>query len=141
MIGDNAGGPLNVNGLAVLGGTSMLGGLSGGGTLAAASQGAVLVVNQANDATFSGKFLDGADPLSLIKQGSAALSLSGSNSFSGGTTLNAGRLNINSAAAACRRRHHHQRRHAWNTALRRSRPQLPCNRHGTAISPSPVPRI
>ena len=99
MIGDNAGGPLSVNGLAVLGGTSTLGGLSGGGTLAAASQGAVLVVNQATDATFSGKLLDGADPLSLIKQGSAALSLSGSSNFSGGTTLNAGRLNVNSAAA------------------------------------------
>ncbi len=99
MIGDNVGGPLNVNGLAVLGGTSTLGGLSGGGTLASASQGGVFVVNQANDATFSGKLLDGADPLNLIKQGSAALSLSGSNSFSGGTTLNAGRLNVNSSAA------------------------------------------
>ena len=99
MIGDNAGGPLNVNGLAALGGTSTFGGLNGGGTVAAASQGAVLVVNQTTDATFSGKLLDGADPLSLIKLGSAALSLSGSSSFSGGTALNAGRLNLNSAAA------------------------------------------
>ncbi len=99
MVGDNAGGPLNVNGLAVLGGTSTLGGLSGGGTVAAASHGAALVVNQLSDATFSGKLLDGADPLSLTKLGSAALSLSGSSSFSGGTTLNAGRLNVNSAAA------------------------------------------
>ena len=97
MIGDNAGGPLNVNGLAALGGTSTFGGLSGSGTVAAMSQSAGVVVNQTADGTFSGKLLNGAGLLSLTRQGSAALTLGGANNFSGGTTLAAGRLNINNA--------------------------------------------
>jgi autotransporter-associated beta strand protein/T5SS/PEP-CTERM-associated repeat protein len=99
MIADNAGGPLTVNGLAQLGGTSTIGGLSGSGTVSATSQGLALVINQTADGTFTGKLLNGANALSLTKQGSAALALSGSNNFSGGTTLAAGKLNVNNAGA------------------------------------------
>ncbi len=54
-----------------------------------------------NGSTFSvgGVIGDSGSGFSLTKAGAGALTLSGSNTFSGGVTLNAGTLNINNAAA------------------------------------------
>ncbi|MBL7859819.1 MAG: autotransporter-associated beta strand repeat-containing protein, partial [Cyclobacteriaceae bacterium] len=55
-----------------------------------------LVTTNANTLTVGGVIAGG---FSLAKAGAGALSLSGANTFSGGTTLNAGTLNINDASA------------------------------------------
>jgi fibronectin-binding autotransporter adhesin len=49
--------------------------------------------------TISAVLADGASPAGLIKNGSGTLTLSGSNTFSGGVTLNSGRLFITNAKA------------------------------------------
>ncbi len=48
---------------------------------------------------FSGAIADGAGTLALVKVGSGTLMLSGSNGYSGGTTISGGTLNINADAA------------------------------------------
>jgi fibronectin-binding autotransporter adhesin len=53
--------------------------------------------NGTNDYAISGGAIAGI--ASLVKNGSKALTLSGANSYTGGTTLNAGTLNIDNAAA------------------------------------------
>jgi fibronectin-binding autotransporter adhesin len=62
-----------------------------GGTLA------TLTVNQLTSATFGGTLANGKGPLALIKAGSAALTLSGTNNYTGGTYVNAGTLIVDSA--------------------------------------------
>ena len=53
----------------------------------------VLVVNQGTGGTFSGAIIDGtAFPTALVKNGAGQLTLSGSDSYSGGTTVNTGTL-------------------------------------------------
>ncbi|MBI1207738.1 MAG: DUF4347 domain-containing protein [Azospirillum sp.] len=72
-----------------------IGTLSGGGAVTLGS-GATLTVNQSADDTLSGA-VTGAG--ALVKQGTASLTLSGSNSFDGGTTISAGTLALNGGAA------------------------------------------
>lgn len=48
---------------------------------------------------FSGVVSDGGSGFGLVKAGTGMLTLSGANTFSGGVTLNAGRLNVNHAQA------------------------------------------
>ena len=82
-----------------LGAGGTAGRLSAGGALSIGS-GAVLVFNQADtvvQGTDFGPVIAGAG--SVIQLGSGTLVLSGTNSYSGGTTLEAGRLNLNSSAA------------------------------------------
>ena len=73
------------------------GGVAGGNTSVSA-----LTLNLASNVTFSGN-LGGAAPLennlSLIKVGSSDLILSGTNTYSGGTTIHVGRLFISSIGA------------------------------------------
>ena len=85
-----SGGTLNLNGL-----SATLGGLAGTGNLALGS-GSLTVGGDGNTTTYSGS-LSGAG--ALIKAGSGALALTGSNSFLGGTTLDQGILSIGSDAA------------------------------------------
>ncbi len=59
-----------------------------------------LTVNTVNTDTFAGVLQDGASgALALAKGGTGSLTLSGLNSYTGGTTLSAGTLNINNASA------------------------------------------
>lgn len=53
--------------------------------------------NSLNDYTLNGAF--GISSGTLTKSGSAALSINNANTYSGGTTVNGGRLNINNASA------------------------------------------
>ena len=56
-----------------------------------------LTVNQSSNTTFAGAIQNGATRnLALVKSGTGTLTLSGTNTFSGGTTLNAGELSVSS---------------------------------------------
>ncbi|QIF03201.1 autotransporter-associated beta strand repeat-containing protein [Roseimicrobium sp. ORNL1] len=62
---------------------------------------ATLTIQSTSDRTFAGVLADGTGggALSVVKSGTSAQTLSGANTFTGGLTLNAGTLNINSASA------------------------------------------
>ena len=49
--------------------------------------------------TFSGIIQNATGTIALTKTGTGTLALAGSDTYSGGTTLSAGRLNVNNAAA------------------------------------------
>ncbi len=85
-----SGGLLNVNGF-----SATLGGLAGTGNLALGG-GSLTVGGNGNTTTYAGSLSAG---IALVKTGSGMLALTGSNSYSGGTTLNQGILSIASDAA------------------------------------------
>jgi fibronectin-binding autotransporter adhesin len=93
------GGTLNLNAHSVTVGT-----LSGtAGTITSSAVGATnvsLTVNSANDGAFAGTITDGTggNTLSVVKNGSGMVTL-GDNSYSGGTTLNAGSIALKSSSA------------------------------------------
>ena len=66
------------------------------GTVAGASR---AITTNAGTLTLGGNIVNGTTANSLIKSGNGALTLAGTNGFTGGVTLNAGTLNINSASA------------------------------------------
>lgn len=74
----------------------------GAGTVRNASAtAATLTINSTSDTLFAGTLADGSGggALFVIKTGAFTQSLSGTNTFTGGLTLNQGGLNLNSAAA------------------------------------------
>lgn len=95
------GGTLDLRGFDVSAGT--LAGLNGtitdNGPLLA--QPTTLAAAQTVDNAFTGILADGASQkIALVKDGSAMLTLTGSNTYSGATTINAGKLVLDGAAAA-----------------------------------------
>jgi len=57
-----------------------------------------LSINQTTDGTYAGSYSQGSSrPISLIKEGSAMLTLTGTGTYSGTTTVNAGTLKIGGA--------------------------------------------
>jgi fibronectin-binding autotransporter adhesin len=93
---------LIVNGAGTLGvGNSTVAGLDGTGTIANnLAANATLTDNQNTDVIFGGRLVDGAfNNLSLTKQGTAKLTLTNTNSYSGTTTLNVGTLVAANTAA------------------------------------------
>ncbi|MGD0089301.1 MAG: autotransporter-associated beta strand repeat-containing protein, partial [Planctomycetota bacterium] len=72
---------------------------TGGAIVALVSMGAdppvVLTVNQGINTTYDGVIQDGLATLSLTKSGSGTLSLTGTNNFTGATTINGGTLEVN----------------------------------------------
>ncbi|MEZ0277362.1 MAG: beta strand repeat-containing protein, partial [Roseimicrobium sp.] len=67
----------------------------------ASATAATLTLNNTANTAFAGALTDGAGggALSVVKNGALSQALSGANTFTGGLTLNAGGLNINSATA------------------------------------------
>ena len=57
---------------------------------------ATLTYGTSANGTYSGKILDGNAAISLVKQGTGISTLSGTNAYTGGTTINAGTLQISS---------------------------------------------
>jgi len=97
--GASSGGKLKVNG-----NTVTVGGLSGDSTAIIENSNATagsLIVNLSGASLYSGLLRDGtAGTLALTKSGNGTLTLdTTTNTYSGGTTLSAGTLNINSASA------------------------------------------
>jgi autotransporter-associated beta strand protein len=83
-------------------GTIQFGSISGGGYISQNSSGtATLQVGALglND-TFAGSMQNGAGTLALTKVGTGTLTLTGANTYTGGTTVNAGALVISTTASA-----------------------------------------
>ena len=100
-------GPVTVAGTLNLNGSNLaVGALDGGGTVtsSAASSAATLTVGSGNaDGSFSGTIENGAGGtgvVSLGTTGTGTLTLTGDNSYTGGTTLGGGTLSLGSADAA-----------------------------------------
>ncbi len=102
-------GPTSDN-LAVSGGATLdlhgyslgVGALSGAGTinnLSGSSTYTLTVGNGNASGTFSGAIKNTTGAIALAKTGTGTLALGGSDTYTGGTTLTAGQLNINSASA------------------------------------------
>ncbi len=90
-------GTVDINGLGLT-----CGDLQGGGIITNSSATPTTVTTGSDNGTFtySGIIQDGAGTISLIKNGTGALTLPSANTYSGGTTLNSGgTLNINNASA------------------------------------------
>ena len=86
---------LDLNGFA-----ETIGGLAGAGTVSSSTGTGVLTAGANNsNSTFAGLLANGAGTLALSKVGTGNLTLSTSNSFSGGTTVQAGRLTLANANA------------------------------------------
>jgi autotransporter-associated beta strand protein len=88
--------------LDLFGGTQTVGSLSGAGTLTNTAANSVSVLTAGGDnssQTFSGLLQNGGGTLSLVKTGTGSLLLTGSNTYSGSTTINQGTLAVNNAAS------------------------------------------
>ncbi|MDC1166259.1 autotransporter-associated beta strand repeat-containing protein [Candidatus Pelagibacter sp.] len=74
--------------------------LSGSGTINLGSKSTLTVGNNSSSTEFSGTIDDASagDNGSIIKTGSASLTLSGTNTYSGSTTINAGTISVASSA-------------------------------------------
>jgi len=98
-----AGGTLSL-GTGFSGGTATIGNLSGSGTVDTAFGGSndtrTLSVSQTSDDTFSGTLADASSRLlALTKTGSAKLTLDGTNTYTGATTITAGTLALGSSGS------------------------------------------
>jgi autotransporter-associated beta strand protein len=100
--GGTGNGDVILNGtLDLYGNSDTIGGLSGNGTVDSTVAGsAVLTVGADNSSTiFSGVVQNTAQSLALVKIGTGAFTMFGNNTYSGGTTLSNGQLNIDSPTA------------------------------------------
>ena len=75
-------------------GTNTVGSLAGSGGTINLAAGAALTIGNATSTTYSGSIVGSG---SLSKVGAGTLTLTGSNSYSGATTVSAGRLSVNGA--------------------------------------------
>ena len=91
---------VTVNGslnLASGGGTETIGSLAGSGTVSSVVSGNYsVVVGGSTNTTFSGVINNGTGVIGLTKSGAGTLTLSGPNSYTGGTTISSGTLQIGS---------------------------------------------
>ncbi len=88
------GGILDLNGHAVA--VGLLSGSAGTAIRSSVSGTASLAINQNSDSTYAGNIQNGTGVVHLTKEGTGTLTLSGSNSYSGGTTITAGTLAVRS---------------------------------------------
>ena len=87
---------LNLNGF-----SAAIGSLAGTGTVTNTGVGATLSVGGDNaSSVFSGTLQNGPGALALIKAGTGVLTLTGTNTYTGGTTISAGTLQIGNATAS-----------------------------------------
>ena len=91
-------GTLDLNGRNVPTGT--LSGSAGGVITNGTTGAATLTVTQGTDATYAGGIQDGSGTVALTKLGAGTLTLTGSNSYSGGTTIGSGTLQIGNGGNA-----------------------------------------
>lgn len=90
-----AGGTLDLNGF-----DAAASDFSGAGTVTSGAAGAsTLTVGATTNTTFSGVIQNGFGTVGLTKRGSGSLTLTGTNTYTGNTTVNAGTLDIGGAGA------------------------------------------
>ena len=119
-----------------------VGALSGAGTinnLSGSSTYTLTVGNGNANGTFSGVIQNTTGTIALTKTGTGTLTLGGSDTYSGGTTLSAGQLNINNASALGTGTFTISGGTIGNTSGAPSRFPPTTRRTGTATSPSPAP--
>jgi len=89
-------GTLNLNGA-----TASIGALSGAGTLGRSAAGSgVVSIGDATNSTFAGTIANALGTLGLTKVGAGSLALSGSNTYTGATSVNAGSLLVDGQLGA-----------------------------------------
>ena len=96
-LGPIANSAITISGSLDLNGNSLeVGSIAGAGTITSGLSGSVTLTVGANATatTFSGVINDGSGQVSLVKKGAAILTLSGTNLYSGTTTVNAGTIKL-----------------------------------------------
>ena len=88
-----SGGTLDMNGY-----SQSIGSLAGAAGTITGTTGLVLTINQSADQSFGGQI---TGDILVIKNSAAALTLSGSNNYTGNTTINNGTLKLGAAAPCC----------------------------------------
>jgi uncharacterized protein with beta-barrel porin domain len=93
---------VNTPGFLDLGGNNQqIGSLTGSGTVTNSGlAGATLTTGDATNTLFSGVIQDGSGPTALTKQGAGIFTLTGTDTYSGGTTISAGTLQIGNGGTA-----------------------------------------
>jgi len=89
------GSALTVNGSVLFQASSTIGSLAGGGNVFMNGNNTLTVGGDSTSTTFSGVYQDSGDAAALTKAGAGTLTLSGANTYTGGTTINAGTLLVN----------------------------------------------
>jgi len=93
------GSALTVNGSALFSTSSTIGSLAGAGNVFMTGTNTLTVGEDNTDTTFSGSYQNSGGNAALAKTGTGTLTLSGSNAYAGGTTINAGTLQVTSDTA------------------------------------------
>ena len=94
LLADIAGVTLDLNGANETIGSLAGGGATGGIVTNGVAGTSTLTTGDATNTTFSGVIQDGAGTVALTKQGSGIFTLSGTNTYTGVTTINAGTLSV-----------------------------------------------
>lgn len=86
--------------LSACGGDQIIGSLSGGGASHVRLCGATITLGNSSDTTYAGTIEDFGNPNGgIIKQGTGKFTLTGTNTYTGPTTVNAGTLDVNGSLA------------------------------------------
>ena len=104
LLGDRSAFTIDANATLDLGGYSqIIGTLSGAGTVTSTGSGSTspvyVYLYGAGTTTFSGQIEDGDSPVGLVVRSGLALTLSGTNAYTGATTVNGGKLTAGAANA------------------------------------------
>ncbi|KAB2961280.1 MAG: IPTL-CTERM sorting domain-containing protein [Candidatus Methylomirabilis oxygeniifera] len=91
---------LTVNGSALFQAASTIGSLAGGGNVFMNGSNALTVGGDNTSTTFSGVYQNSGGAAALTKAGTGTLTLSGANTYTGATTVNAGTLAVNGSIAS-----------------------------------------
>lgn len=94
------GSALTVNGSALFQAASTIGSLAGGGNVFMNGSNALTVGGDNTSTTFSGVYQNSGGAAALTKTGGGTLTLSGANTYTGATTVNAGMLAVNGSIAS-----------------------------------------